>query len=318
MRRALLIGIDEYPHAPLKGCVNDAKLMEVLLRENETEPKKNFDCKLLTGPPGKISQGSLRQEIKQLFQDPADLALLHFSGHGFLNELGGYLVTPDASHYDEGVSMHDVLSWVNQSKNTIDEIVIFLDCCHSGAFGEDSALNMDLSIQREGVAILTATRSSQPALEVGGGGVFTSLVCEALRGGAADVQGKVSVASVYGYLDLALGAWQQRPLFKVNVPRFVPLRQCEPGVPLDVLRLIPEYFESSDTEFPLDPSYDKELKPRDPEHEAVMAHLRALLAARLVVPVGEEYMYHAAKNSTSCKLTPLGRFYWQLAKDKRI
>ena len=32
----------------------------------------------------------------------------------------------------------------------------------------------------------------------------------------------------------------------------------------------------------------------------------------------EEYMYFAAINSKSCRLTALGNHYWKLAKDKRI
>jgi hypothetical protein len=41
-------------------------------------------------------------------------------------------------------------------------------------------------------------------------------------------------------------------------------------------------------------------------------------AATLVDPVGEEHMYYAAMNSTSCQLTPLGRHYWHMAEERRF
>src|SRR5947209_14326513 len=40
--------------------------------------------------------------------------------------------------------------------------------------------------------------------------------CGALDGGAADVLGKVTVASVYAYLSETFGPWDQRPTFKAD------------------------------------------------------------------------------------------------------
>lgn len=34
MRKALVVGIDNYPNAQLKGCVNDAAVVAQLLRNN--------------------------------------------------------------------------------------------------------------------------------------------------------------------------------------------------------------------------------------------------------------------------------------------
>ena len=47
MRRALCVGIDDYPGAPLQGCVNDATAMERLLSRDE-DGSLNFDTMLLT------------------------------------------------------------------------------------------------------------------------------------------------------------------------------------------------------------------------------------------------------------------------------
>ena len=135
MRRALLIGINNYPTAPLAGCVRDAtELSSVLERNGDGSP--NFSCKLLTDPPVSLTKGFLKSQIKELFEGEVDVALLYFSGHGYINSIGGYIVTPDHSEYDEGVSMDEVLILANKSKAK-DKIII-LDCCHSGHIGTPS------------------------------------------------------------------------------------------------------------------------------------------------------------------------------------
>ena len=46
--------------------------------------------------------------------------------------------------------------------------------------------------------------------------------------------------------------------------------------------------------------------------------LQALNRVHLVLPVGAQHIYDAAMQSKACRLTPTGRYYWRLAKNKRI
>ena len=317
MRRALIVGIDDYPQAPLAGCVNDARAMEALLARNE-DGSVNFESRLLISEQGEIDRVALLREIEQLFADEADVALLYFAGHGTENNLGGYLVPVDVSRYNEGVSLSDVLTLANDS--AAHEIVIILDSCHSGHLGEVPVIDNQRTLLREGISILTASRSTQTAAEEAGSGLFTSLVCAALEGGAADVLGKVTVAAVYAYVDESLGAWQQRPLFKSHVSRLLPLRETEPKVAVEILRRLPEWFPDPELDYPLDPSYEPEAGTEfaDPAHEEIFGCLQRCARAHLIVPVDQPHMYHAAINSTACQLTPLGRFYWKLANDGRL
>lgn len=316
MRRALLVGIDDYDFARLSGCVNDATNMKKLLSRNE-DGSPNFACKVLTAPRENITRSFLKEQISELFAYDADVALFYFAGHGTFDNLGGYLVTQDAAKYDEGVAMRDVLSLANQAKK-IQEIVIILDCCHSGFLGSTPEIDNEKAILREGVSVLTASRSSQTAAEIGGSGLFTTLVCAALEGGYADVCGNVTVAAVYAYVDQALGAWEQRPLFKSHVSKLIPLRKCKPIVELSILRMITKYFPNPNYEFKLDPSYEPDAEPKNPKHEKIFSHLQMYRAAHLVEPVGAEHMYFAAMESKSCKLTPIGQFYWRLAERGKI
>lgn len=325
MRKALVVGIDNYPQAPLSGCVNDANAIADMLSTHANN-SPNFDCQRFTDQGQTISKASLMQKIESLFAYKADIALFYFSGHGTANNLGGYLVTPDARKYNEGVAMSDLLTFANNS--AVQEVVIILDCCNSGAFGILPAINNSAVALREGISVLTASRADQPAKEAGGNGLFTKAVCAALSGEAANVIGNVTVASVYAYVDQTLGAWDQRPLLKSHVARLLPLRVCVPSVELDILRFVVDYFPTREFIFPLDPTYepdkralsraDKEKYPKNPEHEAIFAHLQKYRAAGLLVPDGAEHLYFAAMRSKACKLTPLGQFYWDLVKGHKL
>lgn len=315
MRRALIVGIDDYPTAPLTGCVNDAqRIAELIGRHYDGTP--NFGCQTCLSPPDDITRKALREHIERLFRDEAEVAFFYFSGHGTANNLGGYLVTQDAASYDEGVAMIEVLTYANDSK--AHEVVIILDCCGSGAFGRLPAINNKTAILREGVSVLTASRESQAAVEIGGEGLFTSLVCDALEGGATDIVGDVTVAAIYAHTDLALGPWDQRPLFKAHVSKLVKLRRAQPTVPARELRRLTTIFRSPTQQIPLDPSYEPTANPPDQGHEEIFRCLQQYNRAGLVIPVGVDHMYNAAIESKTCKLTPQGQFYWRVVSSNRM
>jgi len=55
-----------------------------------------------------------------------------------------------------------------------------------------------------------------------------------------------------------------------------------------------------------------------PENVSVFKNLQKFQSVGLVVPVNTTYMYFAAMESKSCRLTSLGFHYWRLVQDKRI
>jgi len=321
MKKALIVGINNYPSSPLHGCINDASSVATIL-ETHGNGSPNFDVKLKTDVQKK---SNLKTMIAELFSGTSDTVLLYFSGHGFLNEIGGYLVTPDHAKYDDGISMDEILVLANQSKSK-DKIII-LDCCHSGALGTPT-IGGGASQLQVGVSILTASLGDESSIEINGHGVFTNLLLNALQGGAADLRGHISPGGVYAYIDQALGAWEQRPVFKTNVTRFTSLRTVTPQVSLDTLRKIIEYFPAPQDEFKLDPSYEDTntkdvehvvIEPyAEPDNVVVFKNLQKFQSVGLVVPVNTEYMYFAAMESKSCRLTSLGYHYWRLVKDRRI
>ncbi len=324
-RKALVVGIDDYSVVPLKGCVNDAEDVASLLSRNDNG-NVNFDVQLKTSKTDQINKSALRRWISDCFSGDDDIALFYFSGHGTIDSVGGYIVTPDYAPMDWGISMQDILTFANNSqcKNKI----IILDCCHSGSVGSISTLGQQTAVINEGVTILTASKHDETAAEVNGHGVFTDLFTEALKGGAADITGNISPGSIYAYIDRALGPWEQRPVFKTNVKRFVSLRTVTAPIDIGVVRKIADYFSEPTKKIPLNPSFeptnncDIEHKVVEPysnkENVAIFGDLQKLESVGLVVPDGTPHMYYAAMESKSCKLTSVGQHYWRLVKEGRI
>lgn len=322
MKKALIVGLNNYPGRELKWCDNDAIAMQELMESNG-DCSPNFDVISIIDD---CSKNDLTSAIKKLFADDADIALLYFSGHG-ANTDGGYLCTTDFSENDYGVRMTDILEIVNNShcKNK----VIILDCCFAAKMGESIMLNNN-SLLGEGVTIIAASQSWQTSAENHSiqHGIFTELLIQGLKGGAADIGGNITPASLYSFVDQSLGAWQQRPVFKTNISQFLPLRTIEAKVPKSILRKLSVYFKNPADEFKLDPSYEytnalnvehQVIEPyADVEHVDIFKELQLFESVGLVEPVGTEHMYFAAMENKSCKLTALGLHYWKLSKDRRF
>ena len=239
MRRALIVGIDDYQQAPLNGCVNDANAIAAVLSTHATGAP-NFDILLLTSPPTSITRASLLPQSQSSSQ--RNVTPLFYSSQAMVLYVAvtDGIVTNDAQRYDEGILMTDILGRANRSP--VKNKVIIFDCCYSGNMGSPGTTGDGVSQLAEGLTVLTASRSSEVAMERDGGGVFTALVSAALHGGAADLRGHITPGAIYAYVDQALGAWDQRPIFKTNVTQFTSLREVQPQVPLETLRKLPLYF----------------------------------------------------------------------------
>jgi len=325
MRKALIVGIDYYSSVShLHGCVNDAHSVKSAL-ERHTDGSVNFSVKLLsgTGPSDIVTRSELKDAVKDLFAGDSETALFYFAGHGFIEITGGYLITSECKSGDDGLSLSDVLVLANGSaaKNK----VIILDSCHSGVAGTSATNRTHSAELAEGITILTASTADQYATEQNGSGVFTSLLVDALSGAAANLVGEVTPGSVYAHIDQSLGPWEQRPVFKTNVKSFVSLRRVQPPIALSDLRRLSELFPNPGFEFPLDPTYEPELKgrdpgmpPPDPEHTRTFAVLQKYNRLNLLVPVDAPHMWNAAMESKACSLTALGEHYRRLVEKNRI
>jgi hypothetical protein len=328
VRKALIAGIDYYQHVgSLSGCVGDAYSVKSVL-ERHADGTVNFAPQILAGTASdhQVSKHELKEAIRALFADDAEIALLYFAGHGHVEETGGYLCASDSISGDDGVALAEVMTLAN--KSTARNRVIVLDSCHSGAAG-DHPLGGYVEIN-DGVTILTASTASQYALETsdGGGGVYTNLFVDALGGAAANLVGDITPGSVYAHIDQSLGPWAQRPVFKTNVKTFVSLRKGDPPISLEDLQALTTIFPKPTDELRLDPSFEPErndeqeadpsIPPPDAEKTATFQVLQNYVRVNLVRPVGAPHMWHAAMQRKSCELTVLGQHYWRLVEEGQI
>lgn len=309
-RLACCIGINRYDYlGPLSGCEHDARAIGELLHRNH-DKSTSFEIQLLAGRGEPLDRVDLIRHASALFAKPdLEVALLYFAGHGVRNESGAFLAGRDSSDGNEGLPMAQLLSMAARSNAR--EKVIILDCCHAGDIDRLFASDVPTPLA-PGTSVLAAARGTEVAEEVDGRGAFTSRICDALDGGAADVLGNVTVASVYAYVDAVFSMRErQRPVFKANLSRLRALRRAEPAVSHEKLLKIAEYFGDPFELYPLDPSFEPTMEPSHPEHEAIFADLQRFRGARLVVPEGTDHMFFAAAESKACSLTPLGRLHWQ-------
>ena len=320
-RKALVVGINNYPDAPLCGCINDANEVASLLKYNE-DGSKNFD--VYSGIDIKTKE-ELSSLIQSLFEGDDEIALLYFSGHGMTKKDGEYLCTPDGSDNYPGVKMSEITTWITQSK--CKNKIVILDSCFSGGMG-NNPLMVECADLSNGVTILAASKNTECSVEINGHGVFTSLLIEALKGGAADLLGNITPGSIYAYIDKALNRWEQRPVFKTNVQEFTSLRKVKAPIACNDLRSLKDLFKTPEELFQLNPSFEFTNNPGQ-KHDYVKPYaieenvkrlklLQKLERVGLVEPVDEEHMYFAAMKSKSCKLTALGQYYLLLAQKERI
>jgi len=317
MRKSLIVGIDYYSQvSELYGCVNDAYSVKSVL-DRHSDGTINFSTKLevATNEKSAISRKELKELTIELFKDDSEIALFYFSGHGYVENTGGYLITSDCSDGDDGFPMAELLQIANQS--TSRNKIIILDCCHSGFTGKATGSD-DKSTLSEGMTILTASSESQYAIEENGSGVFTSLLVDALNGGASNLVGEITPGSVYAHIDQSLGPWEQRPIFKTNVRSFTSLRKVQPPISLFDLKQIIELFPKKEDVFKLDPTFEPEFSGCKEENTEKFAVLQKYNRINLVIPIDAKHMYFAAMNSTGCKLTILGEHYWNLVNKERI
>ncbi len=154
-RRALVIGINEYPSLAdsqqLQGCVNDATAMATLLTDRFGFPSENVT--LLPDPGG--ARGGTRKEILASFKElaqvtqPGDEVVVFFAGHGSqLMDASG----DESDALDEVIFPSDCRWGKNPSRFLRDDelaksiaaltargarLTVLFDSCHSGTVDRD-------------------------------------------------------------------------------------------------------------------------------------------------------------------------------------
>ena len=143
LRKALLVGINDYAGAPLRGCVNDVMQMkEVLLDLFEFTPEnlrmildREATTKGLVEGLNWLAQGGDEQAVR----------LFHYAGHGhFVPDKSGdepdgadeALVPSD--YENKGYLIDDHLKELYDRFPARGNLTLIMDCCHSGTNQRDA------------------------------------------------------------------------------------------------------------------------------------------------------------------------------------
>ncbi len=221
-RNALLIASDEYDHpglSRLRAPSADAEALANVLGDKEVG---DFQVKVVHNEPAYVVSGHIEDLFAESQSD--DLVLLHFSGHGLKSDSGELFFAARNTRPDRlgstAVSADFVQRCMRGSRAR--SIVLFLDCCYGGAFGEGVAVRAAGSANvlesfpagklggGRGRAVMTASSAMEYAFEGNNladehqqqPSVFTSALVEGLTGGEADrdEDGFVSLNELYDYV----------------------------------------------------------------------------------------------------------------------
>lgn len=146
VRRALLIGLNEYPDPAnrLNGCINDTFLISAVLQERGFDAA---DIRVLHDD--RATAGAIRDRLQWLLEGAEDgmERILFYSGHGA--QLPAYNAAEVVDHVDECLVPYD-FNWTKERAITDDDFYnlysdlpfsahffAVFDCCHSGGLNRD-------------------------------------------------------------------------------------------------------------------------------------------------------------------------------------
>src|SRR5215210_8922937 len=224
-RYALVIGVDQYADTQittLGGAVNDARTLANALVQYAGFPSDQVTLLASDQPVERQpTRGNILRRLSNMAAvvPPDGLLLISFAGHGI--ERGGqaFLLPSDSQVSNDVDLLEQTAINVTQVKDKIKKIgvkqvLMILDACRNDPVGRANAdnnltsaytrgFNFDLRNREvQAFATLYATEVGRRAYEYKEKkqGYFTWLLVEALRGGAANERGEVTLASLVKYL----------------------------------------------------------------------------------------------------------------------
>jgi uncharacterized caspase-like protein len=219
-RRALIVANGEYDNAGLQRLMSPAADADALADVLANRTISDFDVRVVRNETAHVVQA----EIEDLFAEgkPDDVLLLHFSCHGLKSDSGELFFAARNTRPDRlgstAVPAEFVQRCMRVSRSR--SIVLLLDCCYGGAFGQGVAVRAsgDANVLDNfpgsgfggrGRAVITASNSIEYAFEgdrLAAGqaqpSVFTAALVEGLRTGEADrdEDGWIALGELYEYL----------------------------------------------------------------------------------------------------------------------
>jgi len=143
--KALLVGINTTPNAPLNGCVNDVVIMRQILLEKYKA--SSDDVRLLIND--RATKKNIIDRLEWLISSDDPLKLFHYSGHGAqIPQRGNDIeednmdecLVPVDYNWDTNMIIDDELNNIFKKLNPRHKLVCIFDACHSGTMYRDEKI----------------------------------------------------------------------------------------------------------------------------------------------------------------------------------
>jgi hypothetical protein len=224
-RYALIIGVDQYADTQittLGGASNDAKALANALIQYAGFPGEQVTLLASDQPAERQpTRGNILRRLSNMAAviPPDGLLLISFAGHGIERSGQAFLLPSDSQVSNDVDLLEQTAINVTQIKDRVKKIgvrqvLMILDACRNDPAGRANAdnpltaaytrgFNFDLRNREvQAFATLYATEVGHRAYEYKEKkqGYFTWVLVEALRGGAANEKGEVTLAALVKYL----------------------------------------------------------------------------------------------------------------------
>jgi hypothetical protein len=221
-RVALVVAIDRYDRAALHRLAAPGADAEALAEVLGDPDLGGFEVEILRNPTS--SRLAERVERTLVERKPADLVVLHFSGHGLKDDAGElHLAATNTVPELLGSTAVDA-AWVSRmmQRSRAQRVVLLLDCCYGGAFERGLLRRARKTVdvgdrfgqpqlaEGRGRVVITASTAMEYAFEdaeltdgaVARPAIFTGALAEGIRTGEADrdQDGQISLAELYDFV----------------------------------------------------------------------------------------------------------------------
>jgi hypothetical protein len=213
-RSALIVATDRYEDEKLSALRAPAHDAVALARVLGDQAIGDFKVSTCINP----REHELRRTVSAFFSNrsPGDVLLLHFGCHGVKDDDGRLYFAAADTDFDQldatALSADFVNRRMNDSRSK--RIVLFLDCCYSGAFAKGmtprggNTVEVKERFEGTGRVVLTASSAMEYSFEgdhrqgQGRRSVFTSALVQGLESGEADRDRDnwISVDELYDYV----------------------------------------------------------------------------------------------------------------------
>ncbi|MGK7933480.1 MAG: caspase family protein, partial [Microcystaceae cyanobacterium] len=259
---ALIIAIPEYDNfSSLPKTTQDGETIAQLLHNygdyqiTRLPHKGNAETADYEMTAGKVTVDGLYQTIQDFLKKVKGRpSLIYFTGHGFtvcdrLQRTSGYLATSDCRvtfkdnqiiKQENGFPLADLDYLIKDAD--LSELVVLLDCCHSGNYIESSLMRRSLRTfeHKQNYYLITACRSSETAKTIRKDehSVFSGAIIKGLSDNNVNSKGEISCDRLFDSVNTEIGGKLQTPL-RMGIGETIILVKHSLGVTEEVLEIEP-------------------------------------------------------------------------------